>query len=129
MAGRFVTEVIREEEQSAASDLLRSQYRADRVAGLQMSVSPSSFSASPMYVPAFVFRSFHFGAKMHTFVSGTAHHFDAALSRLRSWNAILACPMYWASGYGLGSESLQSASSFVKRWRSQRSITETEAAS
>ncbi|CAL5227592.1 g10591 [Coccomyxa viridis] len=67
---RFVTEVIREEEQSAASDLLRSQYRADRVAGLQMSVNPSAFSASPFYVPAFVFRSFHFGAKMHTFVSG-----------------------------------------------------------
>ena len=80
-----MTEVIREEEQSAASDLLRSQYRADRVAGLQMTINPSSFSASPMYVPAFVFRSFHFGAKMHTFVSGTAHHFNDALSCLRSW--------------------------------------------
>ena len=77
MACRFVTEVIREEEQSAASDLLRSQYRADRVSGLQMSVNPSSFVASPFYVPAFVFRSFHFGAKMHTFVSGTAHHLHA----------------------------------------------------
>lgn len=100
MACRFVTEVIREEEASAASDLLRSQYRADRVAGLQMSVNPSSFSASPFYVPAFVFRSFHFGAKMHTFVSGTAHHLDdmfglsegstkpvvaQSFSNLRSW--------------------------------------------
>jgi len=71
---RFVTEVIREEEQSAASDLLRSQYQADRVSGLQMSINPSSFSASPFYVPAFIFRSYHFGAKMHTFVSGTAQH-------------------------------------------------------
>ncbi len=87
---RFVTEVIREEEQSAASDLLRSQYQADRVAGLQMSVNPSAFSASPFYVPAFVFRSFHFGAKMHTFVSGTAHHLDAFLSCLRSLKSNVA---------------------------------------
>lgn len=65
-----MTEVIKEEEHSAASDLLRSQYRADRVAGLEMSISPSSFFASPVYLPAFIFRSYHFGAKMHTFVSG-----------------------------------------------------------
>jgi hypothetical protein len=50
--------------------MLRSQYQADRVAGLQMSIIPSSFHASPIYVPAFIFRSYHFGAKMHTFVSG-----------------------------------------------------------
>ncbi|CAK0753060.1 hypothetical protein CVIRNUC_002192 [Coccomyxa viridis] len=67
---RFVTEVIREEEHSAATDMLRSQYQADRVSGLDMSISPSSFSASPFFVPAFIFRSYHFGAKMHTFVSG-----------------------------------------------------------
>ena len=106
MACRFVTEVIREEEASAASDLLRSQYRADRVAGLQMSVNPSSFSASPFYVPAFVFRSFHFGAKMHTFVSGTAHHLDD----------VSACPMAvktqslrrlcWTSGHGRSLHSI-----------------------
>ena len=67
---RFATEVIREEEHSAATDMLRSQYQADRVSGLDMSISPSSFSASPFFVPAFIFRSHHFGAKMHTFVSG-----------------------------------------------------------
>lgn len=67
---RFAGEVINAEEESAASDMLRSQYQADRVAGLQMSISPSSFHASPIYVPAFIFRSYHFGAKMHTFVSG-----------------------------------------------------------
>ena len=71
---RFASEVINAEEESAASDMLRSQYQADRVAGLQISISPSSFHASPIYVPASVFRSYHFGAKMHTFVSGDTPH-------------------------------------------------------
>lgn len=73
MHDRFCTDWMRKEEVSAAEDFLKSGYDADRVAGVDLDFSLDAFASSPLYVPAHVFRSQHFGAKMRTFVSGAQH--------------------------------------------------------
>lgn len=67
---RFVREWIEGEEAERARSLVRSSFRCDRVGQLKMDVRLSDVRTAPVYVPAFVFRSTHFGAKLRTFVSG-----------------------------------------------------------
>ncbi|KAK9906709.1 hypothetical protein WJX75_006533 [Coccomyxa subellipsoidea] len=67
---RFVSEWMRSQEGDAAEDLLRSSFDCDRVAAVDMDFSIVSMRSSPLYVPAYIFRSQHFGTKMRTFVSG-----------------------------------------------------------
>ncbi len=67
---RFVTDWMRRQETDAATDFIRRAFDADRVAALDMDVSITAMRSSPLYVPAFIFRSQHFGTKMRTFVSG-----------------------------------------------------------
>lgn len=61
---------MRKEEVSSAEGFLKSAYDADRVARVDLDFSLDAIASSPLYVPAHVFRSQHFGAKMRTFVSG-----------------------------------------------------------
>ncbi len=61
---------MRCQEGNAAEDLLRSSFDCDRVAGVDMDFSITAMRSSPLYVPAYIFRSQHFGTKMRTFVSG-----------------------------------------------------------
>ena len=63
---------MRKQEADAAEDWLRATYEADRVAGLDMDFGVRGCRTSPLYVPAYVFRSRHFGTKLRTFVSGGA---------------------------------------------------------
>ena len=70
MACSHVKEVIREEEESAAAKMLRRKYAADKVEDLEMFISHCIITATPFYVPAYVFRSHHYGRKLRTFVSG-----------------------------------------------------------
>ena len=63
---------MRKQEADAAEDYLRATYEADRVAVLDMDFAVRQFRASPLYVPAYIFRSRHFGTKLRTFVSGAA---------------------------------------------------------
>jgi len=58
------------EETRAAEALAMRATRADRVGRLGLSVRAVRVDAAPVYVPAYVFRSTHFGAKLRTFVSG-----------------------------------------------------------
>ena len=58
------------EETRAAEALAMRATRADRVGRLGLSVRAVRVEAAPVYVPAYVFRSTHFGAKLRTFVSG-----------------------------------------------------------
>jgi hypothetical protein len=71
---------MRKQEADAAEDLLRASYDADRVAGLDMDFGVQAFRTSPLYVPAHIFRSQHFGTKLRTFVSGAAHTFGGLLA-------------------------------------------------
>ena len=65
-----MSEWMRSQEGEAAEDLLRSNFDCDRVAAVDMDFSITSMRSSPLYVPAYIFRSQHFGTKMRTFVSG-----------------------------------------------------------
>ena len=66
----FAREWIEEEESSRARRFIRSSFRCDHVGQLKIDVQLSGVRTSPVYVPAFVFRSSHFGSKLRTFVSG-----------------------------------------------------------
>lgn len=46
---------------------------------MDMDISFYSIGAAPVYVPAFVFRSTHFGNKLRTFVSGFLLSSDLAI--------------------------------------------------
>ena len=60
------------EETRAAEALAQRATQADRVGRLGLSVRLAGVRAAPVYVPAYVFRSMHFGSKLRTFVSGGA---------------------------------------------------------
>ncbi len=60
------------EETRAAEALARSATQADRIGSLGLTVRLVRVHAAPTYVPAYVFRSTHFGSKLRTFVSGVA---------------------------------------------------------
>ncbi len=68
----FVTEWMRQQETEAAEGVVRSMFNADRVGSMDLDVAILSMRSSPVYVPAYIFRSQHFGTKMRTFVSGDA---------------------------------------------------------
>ncbi len=78
------------EETRAAEALAMRATRADRVGRLGLSVRAVRVEAAPVYVPAYVFRSTHFGAKLRTFVSG------APVTRA----AVPACCTWPACGCG-----------------------------
>lgn len=58
------------EETRAAEALAQRATQADRVGRLGLSVRLAGVRAAPVYVPAYVFRSMHFGSKLRTFISG-----------------------------------------------------------
>ncbi|CAL8462316.1 g1849 [Coccomyxa elongata] len=70
IALRFVTDWMRQQETEAAEGLVRTAFNADRVGSVNMDFTVVSMRSSPVYVPAYIFRSQHFGTKMRTFVSG-----------------------------------------------------------
>jgi hypothetical protein len=71
-ARRFVLDWIAQQERDAAHGFVRRTYECDQVGWVDMDVSFVSMQTSPLYVPAFVFRSEHLGTKMRTYVSGAA---------------------------------------------------------
>ena len=101
--GRFCTDWMRKEEVGSAEGFLKSVYDADRVAGVDLDFSLGAFASSPLYVPAHVFRSRHFGAKMRTFVSGAPrsrvpHASQVLLSHLRKQETRECASPAWRTG-------------------------------
>ena len=60
------------EETRAAEALAQRATQADRVGRVGLSVRLAGVRSAPVYVPAYVFRSMHFGSKLRTFISGGA---------------------------------------------------------
>lgn len=79
---RFVTDWMRQQETEAAEGLLRTAFNADRVGSVNMDFTVASMRSSPVYVPAYIFRSQHFGTKMRTFVSGNAPIWHSCILQL-----------------------------------------------
>lgn len=69
---RAAARFMEAEETRAAEALAQRATQADRVGRLGLSVRLAGVRAAPVYVPAYVFRSMHFGSKLRTFVSGGA---------------------------------------------------------
>lgn len=81
-AVRIALAAARAAEVSRAAAALRHEFRADRVAAVDLTFDPSvddgsgigggGVAASPLYVPAFVFHWSHYGTRVVTVVSGSA---------------------------------------------------------